>query len=382
MNAASHHDTRVGWCPSIATPMAASDGLLVRVKPTAATVSATAARALAEAAQRFGNGGVDLTNRANMQFRGLRSDTTDGFAEAVRANGLASNDPKLEEIRNVTADPLGPDDPEAAFDSHALARILEAMLAGEPCMKTLPPKFGFLVDCGRLIPMPDARGDIVVRERGGGLVIGLDGGELRIPCNANTLPGLACQLARAFLDLAGPPDTPPYRMRDLVAAIGEDAILAAAGHPDLRSSEKVRSAEPGRDAAASPGPTEPPCLRQRHLALMYAPAPADSPIGYLQFVSGNDGAFIVGIPGGRLEATVLADLAGLAESFADGTLRMTPWRALVLAGVAASGIDKLRAELDRLALITDPADPRRHLRGPAPLSPNADATSAKKALVP
>ena len=38
---------RRGWCPSLYDPMATGDGLLVRVKPPGARLSAAAARALA-----------------------------------------------------------------------------------------------------------------------------------------------------------------------------------------------------------------------------------------------------------------------------------------------------------------------------------------------
>ena len=60
-----------GWCPTLLSPMESGDGWLARVKPSAGCVSAEAARLIADAARRHGNGHIDLTSRANLQVRGL-----------------------------------------------------------------------------------------------------------------------------------------------------------------------------------------------------------------------------------------------------------------------------------------------------------------------
>ncbi|MBV9785564.1 MAG: precorrin-3B synthase, partial [Acidisphaera sp.] len=49
--------------------------------------------------------------------------------------------------------------------------------------------------------------------------------------------------------------------------------------------------------------------------------------------------------------------------FGDGTLRLTPWRALVLPGIAAIDLRPLSEAVDRLGLITKPDDPRRMIIG-------------------
>ncbi len=84
--------TAYGWCPSVFTPMQADDGLLLRVKPTAAQLSSAQLVALAEAAQREGNGKVQLTNRANLQLRGFTAESAERFARTAVDAGLASAD--------------------------------------------------------------------------------------------------------------------------------------------------------------------------------------------------------------------------------------------------------------------------------------------------
>jgi precorrin-3B synthase len=51
--------------------MESGDGLIVRVRPQCGTFTLDELVVLAEAAQRFGNGQIDLTRRANLQIRGV-----------------------------------------------------------------------------------------------------------------------------------------------------------------------------------------------------------------------------------------------------------------------------------------------------------------------
>ena len=85
-----------GWCPTLLSPMQSGDGWLARVKPSAGCVSADAARLIADAARRYGNGHIDLTSRANLQIRGLSPRSAQAFAEIIIGAGLASANPSLE----------------------------------------------------------------------------------------------------------------------------------------------------------------------------------------------------------------------------------------------------------------------------------------------
>ena len=88
-------------------------------------------------------------------------------------------------------------------------------------------------------------------------------------------------------------------------------------------------------------------------------------------------AFGVGLPFGRIEANSLHALADISERRGDGSLRATPWRALLLTGVSASDEMNLRDEVTALDLITDPADPRLNIfacvGAPSCLSASVDA---------
>jgi precorrin-3B synthase len=297
------------------------------VKPSAATLSGAQARLIAEAARRHGNGHIDLTARANLQIRGLDPRSAEALAEQIVVSGLASADPSLEAIRNVMASPLGSDDPSAAFDSHALAREVEAMLARETALWGLPSKFGIVVDGGGVLPLAGVGADIKVCAHDGALAVHLDGGSLAAPCSLTTVASTLKILALAFLRLAAQRSEHVRRMRTLVTAIGEEAVFGAAGL----------------------GPTLWPADSKSQ---------ARNPIGLISWDNRARSAFGVGLPFGRMEAEALTHLAGLAERFGDATLRTTPWRTLLLPGIAASETARLATEIESLGLIADPADPR------------------------
>ncbi len=315
-----------GWCPTLLAPMASGDGWLVRVKPTAATLSAAAARIVAEAAREHGNGHIDLTSRGNLQLRGLTPQSAGPAAEKIIAACLANPDPTIEMVRNVMASPLGRDDPSEALDAHALAVEIEAMLTAESALHDLPAKFGFLVDGGGALPLIGIATDIMLRAHGSRISLQLDGGALAAPCPASAAVASAKAVALTFLALAAERVERPTRMRTLVMAIGEAAIFAAANLPTISL--------PSSSAAAA------------------------SPIGFVPFARAGRGAFGAGLPFGRIAADTLAALADLAEIWGEGHLRTTPWRVLLLPGVQSNDAARLAESVRALGLITDPADPR------------------------
>nr|WP_321985834.1 hypothetical protein [uncultured Lichenicoccus sp.] len=67
-------------------------------------------------------------------------------------------------------------------------------------------------------------------------------------------------------------------------------------------------------------------------------------------------AFCFGLPFGQLDAGTLARVAALAERHGDGLLHLTPWRAMLIAGIDTAAIPVLRDALHGLVL--EPDDPR------------------------
>ena len=337
MTGASIERAAKGWCPSLLTPMESGDGLLVRVKPRAATLTAGQAEAVARAARRCGNGMIEPTNRGHLQIRGLTDDTVDGFAAAMAGIGLAAATPEAEAVRNVLADPLGPDDPAARFDSHALAHRLSAVLDSEPAFHALPGKFGLLVDAGVALPLAGCTADIAIRADGDRLTVEPAGAERALRLPEDAVEDAVRRLLTAFLAWRkGPQDaaaaSSPRRMKSMVAACGADAVFEAAG----LNGPRLAGAGPARRAVHSPAG--------------FAPVP-DTAQGY----------FAAAVPFGSMEAGDLAALAALSRRFADGTVRVTPWKSLVLWGISRFDADAIGRAVANIGLVASPDDPRSRI---------------------
>ncbi len=299
--------TRRGWCPSLYEPMETGDGLLVRVKPPSGALPAQAAMVLAAAATRFGNGIVNLTNRANLQFRGMTPETARAFADIVAGLGLASTNPLSERRRSVIISPLTGIDPTVDPATSAVAQAIEAMLVADATLSALPGKFGLAIDGGGALPLHDAQADILVQPNGNTVRLALDGNPMAAQVPLTEAASATRALIGAFLQHPN-----ARRMRDL----DPHAVFHTAGMtPDTRSLVRPRGPVVGDLAPA--------------------------------------GAFGIGLAFGQIDAPTLHHIASLAQNHGDATLRATPWRTLLLPGVSADSAHNLPA-----SLITDPTDPR------------------------
>jgi precorrin-3B synthase len=152
-----------GWCPSLFRPMESGDGWLVRVRPRDALLTAEVLQAVADAAARYGNGLIEITNRANLQIRGLQPDSLLPFTDAMRAVGIDEAD----ERRNLLVSPLLGADATIAPQTAAIARAIAEGL-GDEAFADLPGKFGVLIDGGGLLPLTGMSLDVTLRATAGG----------------------------------------------------------------------------------------------------------------------------------------------------------------------------------------------------------------------
>ncbi len=291
-------------------PMQSGDGLLLRVKPRASRLDAEAARRLADAARRHGNGAIELTNRGNLQFRGFTAASAAAFAAQATAWGLADADPASERRHNVLVSPLAGCDPDCDVDTLAVARALGDALATDRELDRLPGKFGLVVDGGGALRLDTVRADVALRASGDGWRV--EAGGAMACCDAADAPVLALRLAHAAMT-----NDPPSR---------------PARSPE-HGSRLFRIAKLDWEPVASVAETAPVAI---------GPLPG--------------AAFGIGLPPGRLDAALLHILAGLAEHCGDGILRVSPWRSVLLAGLHPGGEAVVRAALPDALL--DPEDPR------------------------
>ncbi len=154
-----------GWCPGALRPMQSGDGLLLRAKTVGPRLTALQALELAAIALTCGNGLLDLSQRAQLQLRGVSEATLDEALRRLAGIGLLAEDAGIESVLNILAPPLAGFE-AMAFDARQLASELAAAIASDLVLRGLPGKFLFLIDDGADPGLADSeRGHSV----GGGL---------------------------------------------------------------------------------------------------------------------------------------------------------------------------------------------------------------------
>ncbi|HKR38915.1 MAG TPA: precorrin-3B synthase, partial [Paraburkholderia sp.] len=233
---------RPSACPGLVRVVAARDGGLCRIRLPGGVLSAARARALADAASTHASGVLELTNRANVQIRGVRAGEEAALSAALIDAGLgpAGIDAAspveracaADELRNVMLSPLAGLDPDALCDTTELAAALIDMMQREPRLAALSPKFALQLDGGERVAMLEHPHDIWLAALPHGatvrFAVGLAGCPTAQPVGTlaagDVCPSMHA-LLHAFLDLA---DANATRMRDVLAAHPLDTLLQRA----------------------------------------------------------------------------------------------------------------------------------------------------------
>jgi precorrin-3B synthase len=263
----------------------ADDGALVRLRPAGGRLSAVSLLGLVDVAERYGDGHVHLTARANLQVRGFPhfdGRIPDEVVAAIQATGvLPSRTHEL--VRNIMASPqTGLAGGRA--DLRPVVERLDALLCADPALAALPGRFLFVLD--------DGRGDLIAR---------------KLDVGAVALPGSAAQLR--------------------VGSFGWGAVVPLASVPDeilrlARTFLDVRGTAPSAPWHVDELPVPLAATGERHPATYVAQEPL--PYGVVP------GGEHVPAPGGRVDRALAERLAAGAQ-----TLVVTPWRGVLVPRGAA-----------------------------------------------
>ncbi|MFD3543269.1 precorrin-3B synthase [Streptomyces sp. NPDC058662] len=326
-------------CPGALRLHAADDGYLARVRIPGGELSSHQASVLGLAADRFGDGHLELTSRGNVQVRGLGEGCGAGLAELLHAAGLLPA-PSHERVRNIVATPLSgepdPVRPEAASvrpDVMPWVRELDRLLCAGARVAALSGRFLFAFD--------DGRGDVVAlgadvtvlgRQDGGALVrLGAASGAVAV--GGTDAPAAALLAAEYFLDAAEAAGTRAWRVRELPD-----------GHALDEEEFRARLAAAGIAAERVPAVRWP-----------YAPAPMPWGTGTGTGAEGRMPLCVLP-PLGRLSTGQWQALVQVAEQGGRG-MRVTPWRTVVIPNAPVTGPFDGPARLRAAGLVVDPDGP-------------------------
>src|ERR1700677_991207 len=102
---------RKGWCPGALAPMQTGDGLLVRIRVPSGRLDLDRLAAIADCAGLFGNGIIEISSRANLQWRGVGEAALPALQRRLDELGLLDADAAGEGVRNIVASPISDMDP-------------------------------------------------------------------------------------------------------------------------------------------------------------------------------------------------------------------------------------------------------------------------------
>ncbi|MFF3648816.1 precorrin-3B synthase [Streptomyces sp. NPDC002181] len=345
-------------CPGALRLHAADDGYLARIRIPGGMLDADAALLLADAADRLGDGHVDLTSRGNAQLRGLGASCGGELRGVLVRAGLLPA-PTHERVRNIVASPLTGLDRRGLPDVAPWVAELDRLLCASAPAAGLSGRFLFALD--------DGRGDVTSLDADVNLTAVRDGGGDRallwtadpadaLLVGAADAPKAALVAAEYFLDAVRAAGTRAWRVSELPAehALDREGLggrLAAAGIP--------APAAPGSAAASLRGP---------------APEPG--------VVEGPGGAAALSVlaPLGRLSTAQWRALAALT-----GRIRLTPWRGIVVPGLPAGAAGEALAALAEAGLVTGSDDPWRSVTActgqPGCAKSRADVRADARAVV-
>ncbi len=330
---------RPSACPGLLRIVQALDGGICRVKLPGGVLAASQARAIAEAAQRFASGVLELTNRSNLQIRGVRAESEQELIRSLLEANLGPSVLDADDVRNLMLSPAAGLDPQQHMDTRPLADALLALLQNNSALHVLSAKFAIQLDGGESLCMLEHPHDLWLRALPGApqLIFGLAGCPTDKPLGMVAAAN-AVQLVEAilltFLECAGPEQS---RMRQLLESIPAD--------------ELVRRVQARLPFAISPVAVE--CQRQ-------IPAAAP-PIGIIAQRQAELAMVAASAPLGRISAEQLGAVAELAQRHADGSLRLTPWQGLLIPNVQIHEADNVLAALTQVGLLTNRAAPLPNL---------------------
>jgi precorrin-3B synthase len=268
-----------GRCPGAHRPMLSGDGLVVRVRPRLARLTRAQILGLCGAALKFGSGTIDLTNRANLQLRGVAQSAHEPLLMALEALDLLDADPAIETRRNILVTPF-------YRDGDVTVRLTRELIARLGDLPELPAKFGFAIDTGPDRLLADISGDIrLERGQNGGLILRAEGADTGQSVEEDRAIDQLIDLAKWFAD-----HTSPHARR--MATLLRDRDLPSSG----------TGAFPVAKGATL--------------------HPAQTPLGPL-----------IGAPFGQFPAQALADLI---RSGTASAVRVTPWRMILLEGTGTT----------------------------------------------
>jgi ferredoxin-nitrite reductase len=347
---ATDRDHRLKWVGVFFRPVTPGK-FMMRMRIPNGILNSNQMRVLASVVQRYGDdGSADITTRQNIQLRGIRIEDLPDIFNRFHAVGLTSVQSGMDNVRNITGDPVAGLDADELYDTRELVQQIQDMLTnkgqGNPEFTNLPRKFNIAIAGGRDNSVHAEINDLAfvpAFKEGSGeeAIFGFNilvGGffsakrcEAAIPLNAWVTPEEVVAVCRAVLEV--------YRDNGLRANRLKSRLmwlLDEWGVDKFRSEVEQRL---GKSLLPAATKDEIDWEKRDHVGV------------YKQKQSGLN---YVGlhIPVGRLYAQDMFEIASLAEVYGNGEIRLTVEQNVIIPNIPDSRLATFLTEslLQRFAI--------------------------------
>ncbi len=317
----------------------AQDSFMCRMRMPGGILTAAQVRGVADLASDLGGGYVDITTRANLQVREIGAGNAPEVLWRLADLGLTSRGAGADNVRNVTGSPTAGIDPQELIDTRPQARAIHHHILSHRELFGLPRKFNIAFDGGgRVAVLEDtndiafsavklADGEVWYRLALGGITGHRDfarsTGVLVAPADTTAV----CDaILRVFASNGDRTDRKKARLKYVLDRWGFDRFLAETEAVLGRTLRRVDDAEL---------PPRPEQDKHGHVGVHPQRQPGLSYVG-------------VTCPVGRLTAAQMHGLAGIADDFGSGTVRLTVWQNLILSDIPD---ERMPAALDAIAAL-------------------------------
>jgi ferredoxin-nitrite reductase len=348
-------------CPDIYHPAVARDGLLTRLRIPAGVLNQIQCLAIAELLESTGLEYIQVTNRANLQLRGLAQDLAPKLLTTLADCGLAAIDPAVDGIRNIMISPTAGIDSQELINVRPLALDWHEYLTHHPELGVLSTKFSVGFDGGGTVGIIDRPNDITllaVSDREFSLHLGIGDsrlerlrqqGDAPIPVGVRLtfdecLPMLAAiaQSYRQGIELLGRDARRKPRLRDVIRHWGLTEFSEIVQREFTGSRRFIfKNLDPDRAACGENG--------DRHLGVHQ---------------QNQTGFYYLGIvlPLGRWTIEQIKGLGIIAARYGSGNIRLTPWQNIIIPDINERDLSRVQELITDLGLVQTANHPSSLLR--------------------
>jgi ferredoxin-nitrite reductase len=334
-------------CPGLFYATSAQDGVLSRIRVPGGILNGPQCEAIATLADRFGNGVMQITNRANLQLRALQSGIPAKALQHLQTLALAAPIPAVDAIRNIMSSPTAGIDAQAILDTQPLVRNWNHSLMGRPDFAVLSSKFSVCFDGSEAVFVGDRPNDItlVAVEVKGSIQLRLhlstgERGEAPQNVGVAVRPYEAIALLTALTEVYrdytlqqdGRQQRKP-RLRELIKSWGVERYL------------KIAAQKLAFPLVSGTGERHE--MHARRYAHLGVHPQRQSKLSYIG----------VSLSLGQLKTQQLRELAILSDQYGDSTLRLTPWQTVIVPNVSNAQIREVQQHIEALGMCTRPTHP-------------------------